>query len=130
MKLIIAGSRSITNYKVFTRTIQQSQLIDKASLIICGGASGVDSLGLRYAIENKIHCRIVIPEWGKYGKTAGPIRNQYMLEQADGLICLWDGQSRGTFDMFNRWISQKEYPCEIFFIHQKPYKSSDPFFDR
>jgi hypothetical protein len=36
---------------------------------------------------------------GKYGKSAGPIRNRAMAEYAGALIAIWDGSSRGTLNM-------------------------------
>lgn len=38
-------------------------------------------------------------DWGKYGKSAGVLRNKQMAEYADGLIAFWDGKSRGTANM-------------------------------
>lgn len=34
--------------------------------------------------------------WSRWGKRAGFIRNKEMVDNADALICLWDGTSRGT----------------------------------
>ena len=39
--------------------------------------------------------------WKKYGKKAGPIRNETMAKNAEGLVAIWDGQSRGTTSMIN-----------------------------
>jgi len=36
------------------------------------------------------------PEWDKYGKRAGAIRNQEIVNEADTIIAFWDGQSKGT----------------------------------
>lgn len=133
MKTIIAGSRGIKDFKVFCKAIKQSNIIENTSLIICGGAEGVDSLAIDYAIQNNIEFKvypILREDWQQYSKSAGPIRNQIMLTKADCLICIWDGKSRGTFDMFNRWISQKSYLCEIFVIHNSPYIPKNQFFDR
>ena len=38
-------------------------------------------------------------KWDKHGNSAGMIRNSQMADYADGLIALWDGESRGTKNM-------------------------------
>ena len=39
--------------------------------------------------------------WGKFGVAAGQYRNWEMAEYADGLLALWDGESRGTLHMID-----------------------------
>ena len=48
MKLLIAGSRSITNFDI------SPYIPENVELIISGGASGVDTLAEQYADEHKI----------------------------------------------------------------------------
>ena len=37
-----------------------------------------------------------LPDWERYGKSAGPLRNKIMVDKADFIICFWNGKSRGT----------------------------------
>lgn len=67
--------------------------------IISGGAKGVDQLGEKYAKENGLTLTQCIPDWDKYGKSAGFRRNEEMAERAQGLIAIWDGKSNGTKHM-------------------------------
>lgn len=94
MKVIIAGSRSIADYDLLVKVI--NQLNWKITEIVSGGAYGVDKLGIRYAKENNIKCTMFLPDWDTYGKKAGILRNKDMVEYADALIALWDGESKGT----------------------------------
>ncbi len=94
MKVIIAGSRSIADYDLLLETI--NQLKWKITEVVSGGAYGVDKLGMRYAKENNIECKMFLPDWDTYGKKAGILRNKDMVEYADALIGLWDGESKGT----------------------------------
>ena len=41
------------------------------------------------------------PNWEKYGKSAGIIRNHEMGDYADYLLAFWDGTSKGTKDMID-----------------------------
>ncbi len=56
-------------------------------------------LGEKYAAENGFKIERYPAEWDKYGKMAGPIRNEKMAKSADYVICFWDGQSKGTKSM-------------------------------
>lgn len=102
MRTIIAGSRDIDTYIWLEAAIAASGFGDQISTVISGGAKGVDSLGEWYAIQYGIPLEIHKADWAKYGRGAGPIRNQEMAEIADALIALWDGESRGTADMINK----------------------------
>lgn len=100
MKVIIAGSRTITNYSELYAAIAESLFeIDE---VVCGGAAGVDSIGRDWAMESGIPVRTFQAKWVEHGKVAGPIRNQQMAEYADALILIWDGKSKGSSDMLQR----------------------------
>lgn len=97
MKVIIAGSRNIVDYEVVKEAIEESQFTLKT--IVSGGAKGVDALGEKYADEMNIPLHIYFADWNTHGRAAGPIRNRKMAENADALIAIWDGKSRGTKNM-------------------------------
>ena len=65
-----------------------------------GHARGADTLAEMYVEEKGIKIEVFPPEWKKYGKAAGPIRNKQMLECVKEfnpiVIAFWNGQSRGT----------------------------------
>lgn len=62
----------------------------------------MDQLGIDWAGINGIPVKIFKPDWKKYGKAAGPIRNSEMVQNADALILVWDGISRGSSDMLKK----------------------------
>ena len=97
MRTIIAGSRGITDYGRLCRAVERSGIQPRT--IISGGARGVDELSIRYAEFNKITCVVIRADWKRFGRAAGPMRNALMAEDADALIAIWDGKSRGTEDM-------------------------------
>lgn len=59
----------------------------------------VDIIGAKWAISNGIVTRFFWPEWDKYKKSAGPIRNRQMALVADALVLIWNGTSRGSANM-------------------------------
>lgn len=100
MKVIIAGSRTITEMSVLQQAIAAAGF--DITEVISGGAKGVDELGNEWARQNKLRYRIFWALWKTHGRAAGPIRNQEMADFADALIAVWDGRSRGTADMIRR----------------------------
>lgn len=97
MNVIIAGSRDFHNYDTLLEAIVECQF--PISTVISGGAKGADALGERYADEMNLNLKIFRADWEKNGRAAGPIRNRKMAENAEALIALWDGKSRGTKNM-------------------------------
>lgn len=97
MKTIIAGSRNITNYKDIVSAIEEAPWA--VTEVISGGARGVDELGEKYAEEHQLPLRIKPADWSRFGRSAGPIRNQEMAKLGEALIAIWDGKSRGTAHM-------------------------------
>ena len=90
MKILIAGSRNIDEFDL-------SPYIPKeTTLIISGGAKGIDTIAEKYADEHKISKLILLPQYNLYGKSAPIKRNEMMVDIADTVIIVWDGKSRGS----------------------------------
>ncbi len=105
MKVIIAGSRSITDPKLLDRAIYDALGLKGINIteVVCGMAPGVDMLGWRWAKETNTPIKEMPAQWkrpdGTRDKYAGFKRNQEMAEYADAAILLWDGRSNGTYNM-------------------------------
>ena len=99
MKLIIAGSRDITDYNILLKALTYFNLHNKISRVISGTARGIDSLGELYAKNNDIPITRMPANWNKYGKSAGYRRNEEMAKVGDVLLAIWDNNSRGTKHM-------------------------------
>ncbi|SNR43552.1 Protein of unknown function [Lutibacter agarilyticus] len=99
MKIIIAGSRSFTDCQKLKETCDKF-LRDQNNIdIVSGTCRGADKLGEQYAKERGYKITRFPADWNKYGKAAGPIRNQQMANYADALIAFWNGKSKGTNNM-------------------------------
>lgn len=102
MKVIVAGSRGITDYELIRTMLDDTRKCGlDITAIIDGMARGVDCLASRYAAENSIDNIRVAADWKRYGKGAGIRRNIQMAEIADALIAFWDGKSPGTLHMID-----------------------------
>lgn len=97
MKTAIIGSRSISDYGFVSNELQKYTITH----IVSGGARGVDTLAERYAKDNNIPRTVYKPDWKRYGKAAGPIRNRTIVDDVERVIAFWDGTSRGTLDATN-----------------------------
>jgi hypothetical protein len=93
MKVAIVGSRSFNDYDLLKQTLDS---IKDISLVISGCAKGADNLGELYAKERGIPTLLFRPDWKKYGKAAGFIRNKEIISNADFVIAFYDGASKGT----------------------------------
>ena len=98
MNIAIVGSRTFTDYTQLKETLDEYKNISK---IVSGGAKGADKLGERYAKENNIETLIFLPDWKKYGRAAGVIRNKDIVSNSDTVIAFWDGKSTGTLSSIN-----------------------------
>jgi hypothetical protein len=119
MRLIIAGSRSITSYEDVKKSIETSLrewgLSPKDITEVVSGHAGftkvdgkwlpnVDRLGERWAKENGIAVRLFPADWDRHGKRAGHMRNQdmarFLADNGGGyLVVVWDGVSKGSYSM-------------------------------
>lgn len=99
MKVIIAGSRHITDFEKVCNAIEASGWASIIKEVVCGMASGVDEQGHFWARQRGLSVKEFFPKWGEHGSAAGPIRNMEMAKYADALILVWDGESRGSRSM-------------------------------
>jgi len=102
MRCIIAGSRDVIDYHIVEKAIQASGWTDEITVVVSGRARGVDRFGEYWARVNGVPVDpypVTSEEWETYGKGAGHRRNAIMAENADALIAVWDGKSRGTRNM-------------------------------
>lgn len=101
MKLGVVGSRTFNDYNLLKDIINNINSTFKIECIVSGGANGADKLGEKYAIEYNIPTEIYLPDWKKYGKKAGFIRNEDIVKNSDRIIAFWDGKSKGTKNTIN-----------------------------
>lgn len=101
LRVIIAGSRNYPGGALgVERAVKAAGF--HIDTVIVGGARGADMAGERWAHFNDIPVEVFQADWDTHGKKAGMIRNAEMARNADALIALWDGKSRGTLDMIKR----------------------------
>ena len=91
-KIAVVGSRGFNDYSLLERTLTPYLPF----VLVSGGARGADSLAERFADKNNLEKIIFKPDWDKYGKRAGFLRNIKIIDESDMVIAFWDGNSSGT----------------------------------
>lgn len=90
MKLLIVGSRSITDFDL------SPYIKAEVDTVISGGACGIDCLAEQYADLHRLSKYILRPRYDLYGRVAPLKRNEQMVEMADAVLVIWDGRSKGA----------------------------------
>ncbi len=106
MKLMIVGSRSITDFDL------SPYITADVDTVISGGAEGVDRLAEQYADLHRLSKYILRPRYDLYGRAAPLKRNEQVVELADAVLVIWDGQSRGTQYTLN-YSKKKNKPLTL-----------------
>lgn len=105
MRMLITGSREYTDKEIIIDAIEKylgDEYIEDV-IIIEGGARGADRIAQQHALDMGYIVETYPANWDKYGKKAGSIRNQEMVD-AGADICLafpLEG-SIGTYDCIRR----------------------------
>jgi hypothetical protein len=99
MKILVTGSR---NYSDKDKVFQVLSEL-KPLFIVQGGATGADALAKEFAITYNINYDTVQAKWSLYGPSAGPRRNEEMLDKHPDieLVVAFPG-NKGTADMVRR----------------------------
>lgn len=98
-RVIIAGGRDFDDYDLMAAKMDQVLEKFPDMIVISGGAVGADTLGEVWAGTRAVALMRFLPDWERYGKSAGYKRNEQMAREADLLVAFWDGESRGTKHM-------------------------------
>ena len=97
-KVLVTGDRNWQSENVIMRELRKM----KPDIVVEGGAKGADSLAKKAANKLGIEVREYQAEWDKYGRAAGPIRNQEMLREKPDLVLAFHSnieKSKGTKNM-------------------------------
>lgn len=101
MRVLVCGSREFTNTNLLYAVLDRLHKDRGFDVVIEGDARGADRMAGYWARRNKIDNLKFPAEWDKYGKAAGPVRNQQMLDEGkpDLVIAFPVGAARGTKHM-------------------------------
>jgi len=111
MKYIgIIGSRRRDHYKDYNKVVEKfDEIYKEGDWIVSGGCpKGGDHFAEKIAKNKGVPIIIFYPNWGKYGKGAGFVRNTSIAEQSDILIaCVTVDRKGGTEDTVKKFLKDK-----------------------
>lgn len=96
MNICIAGSRGFKNKQLVVAWMETNFFKDEDILINGNCQDGVDAWALREAQLHGFKLQVYDPDWQRWGKRGGVVRNEEMVRDADKVVCFWDGVSPGT----------------------------------
>lgn len=102
--ILICGGRDYRDWDGFCRSMH-AVLVDAQGeelRIVHGGASGADAMATRWADEHGYECVVYAADWKGEGRSAGPRRNQRMLDSEHVWLVVAFPGGRGTADMVRR----------------------------
>ena len=107
MRIAVIGSRNLDIPNL------QDYLPQETTLIVSGGARGVDASARAYALSHGIELIEFFPEYDRYGRSAPLKRNILIIQNADLVLAFWDGKSHGTAHVIHQ-CEKLKIPCRIF----------------
>lgn len=102
MRVLVFGGRDYTDVSNIEYILDSYNRIFTIDVIIEGNAPGVDRIAGYWARKNKIDNVKFPAKWDEYGKAAGPIRNQQMIDEGNIDFAIAFPGGKGTADMLNR----------------------------
>lgn len=113
MRVVICGPRNWRDRWTIERAVDLAEaacaeMVNTTLTIVQGEAKGADWMAKDEAELRGIHVECFPADWDTYGKAAGAIRNQWMLDSGIDLVIAVaprEGLTRGTKNMV--WIARK-----------------------
>lgn len=93
MRIAVVGSREFKRLDEVRQFIREQE---RDTVIISGGARGVDDVAVSEARRLGMPYEVYLADWGRHGRRAGAMRNYEMVRKCDQVVAFWDGESRGT----------------------------------
>lgn len=102
MRVLVTGGRDFDDRKVF-HAFMATLFVDRhLDTIIHGACGGADRMADTWARMWHLNIERYPANWSKYGRKAGPMRNEQMLREGKpNLVVAFPG-GRGTADMVRR----------------------------
>lgn len=98
MKIAIVGTRNPgVSYQEWESILISKINASEISLIISGGAKGIDTYAKLFAGRHHIPLIEYLPEYSKYGRKATLRRNTQIVREASTVIAFPSPDSKGTF---------------------------------
>lgn len=112
MRVLVCGGRDFGDRDLLWRTLDgvfpisepdaYGNYLPVGTLIHGACPTGADNLADQYAVTNWLQMETYPADWSAHGRSAGPIRNQRMLDEGRPDMVIAFPGGRGTADMVRR----------------------------
>lgn len=93
MRIAIVGSRDFSRLDKIGDFVRD---LPRDTVIVSGGARGVDTAAAAAARARGLEVVVYLPDWKKFGQSAGFLRNETIVQDSDEIVAFWNGRSNGT----------------------------------
>jgi len=103
--ILVTGDRDWTNEGMIREALQLHDIVHGQVRVIHGDCRGADEIAGRIAKELGYDVVPYPADWKQYGKAAGPIRNQRMVDTSPNVVFAFHpnlDRSKGTKDCIYR----------------------------
>lgn len=98
MNVLVCGGRNYDDQVSIYKALDIIHNRHPITKVIHGAAKGADGLAAQWAADRNVPTVAVPAQWDRFGKSAGMLRNQQMLDLDPDLIISFPG-GRGTHNM-------------------------------
>jgi SLOG family YspA-like protein len=102
MRVLVCGGRDFKDRRELWHWLNMIHETYGITSIVEGGAKGADAIARAWGGTNGISVLTFEANWSKYGRKAGPIRNQQMLDEAHPELVVATAGGVGTADMVKK----------------------------
>lgn len=92
MRVLVCGGRDYNDYMTLSSVLETLDI----TVLIHGAAKGADSLADFFAKNDNLCVERYPADWAKYGKRAGYLRNQQMLDEGKPELVVAFPGGKGT----------------------------------
>ena len=94
----VVGSRNVTQCPALLARLDALHGAGGVARVVSGGAAGADWLAAEWAMLEGVPLVEHLPDYRAHGAGAPLVRNGLVVADADLVLVVWDGESRGTLD--------------------------------
>lgn len=102
IKIAIVGTRNPgVSYAEWERLLLSQVSVEDISLVVSGGAKGIDTYAKLFAGRHHIPLMEYLPDYARFGRNATLRRNTQIVKEANTVVAFPSPDSRGTFHSIN-----------------------------
>lgn len=102
MRVLVCGGRDYADASVLWGALDTLHRQCDTMLVIQGGARGADQMAREWCASRGIECKSYPANWAQDARSAGPKRNQHMIDDGKPHVVIACPGGRGTGDMVRR----------------------------